>query len=195
MIRWAACAALACATSVTAAAQSATDYLVYSAALDGAFGDRMSQDSGKSPRYMIRDSTEAKGLVTAGLRTEFMRRQFGLFSSAYESTLEDFLAKNETPLRFGQKSFSSRGTVEVLTRKDLPATDDPEKYWQEYYRRYPRARGLIAFSRVGFDDEKKYALVYFHVTCGNLCGERGYALLRFLAGRWIVVRRVVTMMS
>lgn len=178
-----------------AGAQSATDYTVYSAVLDGAFSDRMSQDSGKAPRFVIRDSTESKGLVTAGLRTEFMRRQFGLFSSAYESTLDDFLAKNQTSTRLGPKAFSSRGTVEIATLKDLPAAGDPEKYWQDYYRKFPRARGLMAFSRPGFDSDRKYALVYFHVTCGNLCGERGYALLRFIAGRWIVVRRIVTMMS
>ena len=178
-----------------AAAPSAIDYTVYSAVLDGAFSDRMIQDSGKVPRFVIRDSTESKGLVTAGLRTEFMRRQFGLFSSAYESTLDDFESKNQTSVRLAPKAFSSRGTVEIATRKDLPPDGDPERYWQDYYRKFPRARGLIAFSRPGFDSDRKYALVYFHVTCGNLCGERGYALLRFIAGRWIVVRRIVTMMS
>ena len=178
-----------------AAGPSATDYTVYSAALDGAFSDRMSQDSGKAPRFVIRDSTESKGLVTAGLRTEFMRRQFGLFSSGYESTLDDFLSKNQTSAKLARGAFSSRGTVEIATRKDLPPAEDPEKYWQDYYRKFPRARGLIALSRPGFDSDRKYALVYFHVTCGNLCGERGYVLLRFIAGRWIVVRRIVTMMS
>jgi hypothetical protein len=177
------------------AAQSAADYTVYSAVLDGAFSDRMSQDSGKSPRFVIRDSTEAKGLVTAGLRTEFMRRQFGLFSSAYESTLDDFLARNQTPARLGAKAFSTRGTVEIATRRDLPSAQDPAKFWRDYYEKFPRARGLIAFSRPGLDADRKYALVYFHATCGTLCGERGYVLLRFIAGRWMVLRRVVTMMS
>jgi hypothetical protein len=181
--------------ALAGASQTADDYTVYSAALDGAFAERNAQDSGKAPRFVIRDSTEARGLVTAGLRTEFMRRQFGLFSSAYEGTLDDFLAKNQTAVRLGPKSFSARGTVEIATRKDLPSSEDPDKYWQEYYGKYPRAKGLIAFSRPGFDNGHKYALVYFHATCGHLCGERGYALLRHIAGRWIVVRRVVTMMS
>jgi hypothetical protein len=144
---------------------------------------------------VIRDSTEAKGLVTAGLRTEFMRRQFGFFSSVFESTLDDFIARNQTSTRLGPKAFTAEGTVEIVMRKDLPSTDDPDKYWKEYYWKYPRARGLIAFSRPGFDKDRRYALVYFHTTCGNLCGERGYVLLRYIAGRWIVVRRVVTMMS
>lgn len=175
--------------------QRVHDYTVYSAALDGAFSERMAQDSGKPPRFVIRDSTEAKGLVTAGLRTEFMRRQFGLFSSAYESTLHDFLARNQIPVGLAAKSFASRGSVEIVARRDLPAAQDPEKYWDEYYRKFPRARGLLAFSRPGFDADRKYALLYFHATCGSLCGERGYVLLRSIGGRWIVVRRVVTMMS
>jgi hypothetical protein len=176
-------------------AQTAADYTVYSATLDGAFSDRTAQDSGRASRFVIRDSTEAKGLVTAGLKTEFMRRQFGFFSSAYQGTLDDFISRNQTKIRLGPKAFTAKGTVEVVTRRDLPSADDPDRYWPDFYRKFPGARELIAFSRPGFDKDRRYALVYFHTRCGNLCGERGYVLLRQLAGRWIVVRRVVTMMS
>ena len=176
-------------------AQHPNDYTVYSSVLEGALGESITQDGGKSQHFVVRDSTESKGLATAGLKTEFMRRQFGFFSSAYESTLEDFLARNQSSVKLARKPFEASGHVDVVSRKDLPSADYPEKYWEEYYRKFPRSRGLIAFSRPGFDADRKYALVYFHVACGNLCGERGYALLRFIGGRWIVVRRVVTMMS
>ena len=177
-----------------ALAQHPNDYTVYSSVLDQALGESMSHDGGKSQRFVLRDSTESKGLVTAGLKTEFMRRQFGFFSSAYESTLEDFLARNQSSVKLAAKPFESSGHVDVVSRKDLPRGDS-EKYWDEFNGKFPGSRGLIAFSRPGFDADRKYALVYFHVSCGNLCGERGYALLRFIGGRWIVVRRVVTMMS
>lgn len=175
--------------------QNPSDYNVYSSVLDGALGETMSQDGGRSRRFVVRDSTEARGLVTAGLKTEFMRRQFGLFSSAYESTLEDFLARNQTAVKLASKPFESKGRVDVVGRKDLPSTDDPERYWAEFYKKFEGSRGLIAFSRAGFDADRKYALVYFRVSCGSLCGERGYALLRFIGGQWIVVRRVATMVS
>jgi hypothetical protein len=176
-------------------AQHPNDYTIYSSVLDGALGEAISHDGGKSQHFVVRDSTASKGLVTAGLKTEFMRRQFGFFSSAYESTVEDFLARNQSSVKLAEKPFEASGRVDVVSRKELPSEDNPEKYWEDYYRKFPRARGLIAFSRPGFDVDRKYALVYFHVACGNLCGERGYALLRFIGGRWIVVRRVVTMMS
>ena len=176
-------------------AQHPNDYNVYSSVLEGAFGESVTRDGGKDQLFVLRDSTASKGLVTAGLRTEFMRRQFGFFSSAYQSTVEDFLARNQSSVKLAENAFDAKGDVDVASRKDLPSTDDPDKYWADFYRKFPRSRGLIALSRPGFDTDRKYALVYFHVACGNLCGERGYALLRFIGGRWIVVRRVVTMMS
>lgn len=180
---------------LVASAQSSTDYTVFSVVLEGAFDEGIGQSADKSSRFVVRDSTEAKGLATAGLRTEFMRRQFGFFSSAYQGTLDDFIARNQSAVKLSAKPFSTKGNVDVVTRKDLPPSSDPEKYWEDFFARFPHARGLIAFSRPGFDAERKYALVYFHVACGSLCGQRGYALLRFIGGRWIVVRRVVTMMS
>ena len=176
-------------------AQHPNDYTIYASVLDGAFSESIMRDGTKSQLFVVRDSTASKGLVTAGLKTEFMRRQFGFFSSAYESTVEDFLARNQSSVKVAEKPFDADVKVDVVSRKDLPSADNPEKYWEEFYKKYPRSRGLIALSRPGFDAERKYALVYFHVACGSLCGERGYALLRFIGGRWIVVRRVVTMMS
>ena len=180
---------------IAASVQHPNDYTVYSSVLDGALGESLTQDGGKSQHFVVRDSTASKGLVTAGLKTEFMRRQFGFFSSAYQSTVEDFLKRNESSVKLAEKPFEANGHVDVVSRRDLPSDDDPEKYWEDYHKKFPRSRGLIALSRPGFDADRKYALVYFHVACGNLCGERGYALLRFIGGRWIVVRRVVTMMS
>ena len=176
-------------------AQHPNDYTIYASVLDGAFAESVTRDSGKSQLFVVRDSTASKGLATAGLKTEFMRRQFGFFSSAYQSTVDDFIARNQVSVKLAEKPFDANGEVDVVSRKELPSADNPDKYWEEYYRKFPRSRGLIAFSRPGFDAERKYALVYFHVACGSLCGERGYALLRFIGGRWIVVRRVVTMMS
>ena len=173
-----------------------TDYEVYSAALDALYGQPQASDSGKRARFVLFDSTAAKGLVTAGLRTEFMRRQFGIFSSMYEGTLDNFHSRNQSTVKLSARGFEAKGTVELVSRNTLPSTaGDPEVYWREFYRRYPRARGLISLSQPGYDKSGKYALIYFRTGCGSLCGEAGYALFRRFNGSWVMLKRVITIMS
>lgn len=173
-----------------------TDYEIYSAALDALYGQPQASDSGKRARFVLFDSTAASGLVTAGLRTEFMRRQFGIFSSMYEGTLDNFHSRNQAAVKLSARGFETKGTVELLSRKSLPSTaGDPEVYWREFYRRYPRARGIISLSQPGYDKSGRYALIYFRTGCGSLCGEAGYALFRRFNGSWVMLRRVITIMS
>src|SRR3569832_259339 len=54
--------------------------------------------------------------------------------------------------------------IETLFQKDLG------KGWERYWRQYPNATGLLAFSRVGFDRAHNKAYVYARETCGALCG-------------------------
>lgn len=187
---------------VSEAARTEMDYAVYSAALDGAFGEPLMSDSGKPARFVLRDSTVASGIVTAGLKTEYMRRQFGMLESEYNSTLDSFIARNSKPVALDPSALKTRGTVELVARKDLPVDpavaarpDSPNDYWRQYYTLFPRARGLLGFSRPGYDESRKHALLYFGHGCGWLCAEYGYLLMERRNGSWIVLRKVVTMVS
>jgi len=171
------------------AAQSPSDYSIYRAIV----GSEGSENS-RNAVTIVMDSTAAGGLVTAGLKTEFMRRQFGFFASAYLGTVDDFIARNRVSVKLDRDSIKDSSTFRMIGRRDLPMKDGSVE-WEQYYRKFPGTRGYTTFSRPGFNAEKTYALVYFRNRCGVLCGGGGYYLLRLLGNRWIVVRRVETMMS
>ena len=58
--------------------------------------------------------------------------------------------------------------------------------WTPFQEAYPEAGGMIAFSRVGFDQEGEKALAQFGFRCGDLCGAGGLYLLSKDNGNWVV---------
>jgi len=54
--------------------------------------------------------------------------------------------------------------------REIPSRD-PREYWNEFYRRYPRARGYQAFSPIGYSTDGSDALFYYEHYCGSLCGS------------------------
>jgi len=70
--------------------------------------------------------------------------------------------------------------IETLFQKDLG------KGWERYWRQYPNATGLLAFSRVGFDRAHNKAYVYARETCGALCGDGYSFVLEKVNGTWQV---------
>ena len=59
--------------------------------------------------------------------------------------------------------------------------------WKSFYRTYPKAAGLLQFSRVGIDPETNQALVYIRHTCEGLCGGGFLVLLELKWGTWKVI--------
>ena len=172
-----------------------TDYVIYSAVLD-----RTIEKSSTDPLIVVMDSTASRGLVTAGLKTELMRRHFGVFAATYESTLDDFVAKNQTSIAVTEKPFASVVKVKVVARKDLPSSDtidprNPREFWNQFHAKYPGARGIMTFSRPGFDKSGNHALVYYRLSCGTLCGRVGFVLLRNSGGQWRILQEVVPIIS
>ena len=56
--------------------------------------------------------------------------------------------------------------------------------WTEFHRLYPESRGFVEVSAVGFDAEKKRAMVYLAHHCGLLCGGGGHHFLEKVDGVW-----------
>jgi len=65
--------------------------------------------------------------------------------------------------------------------------------WENVYRKYPKASGIIWVSEIGFNSEQTQALVYVTHGCGATCGEGGYFLLAKESGAWKVVKEIMVM--
>jgi hypothetical protein len=68
---------------------------------------------------------------------------------------------------------------------------DPREYWNEFYRRYPRARGYQAFSPIGYSTSGWEALFYHEYYCGGLCGAGNVVwVARDSNGHWKVRKTI-----
>ena len=67
--------------------------------------------------------------------------------------------------------------------------------WPTFEAKYPEARGLLFFSRVGFDANEDKALVSMGFRCGDLCGAGGFYLLVKENGSWTFQEALMEWMS
>jgi hypothetical protein len=67
--------------------------------------------------------------------------------------------------------------------------------WKSFYAKYPGAGGIMAFSRVGFNEKRDRALVYSTIGCGWLCGTGHYHLLKKEASKWVLIKNYMAWIS
>ena len=60
--------------------------------------------------------------------------------------------------------------LDAKTRKSLFEGVTPGTGWENFFKRYPGAPGILRISHVGFDDTLSHALVYVEHECGAECG-------------------------
>lgn len=107
------------------------------------------------------------------------------FPLAEETTIEDFLSKNEQsyPLK---SCFHVRALVALISEEELGEIFEGTFRWSEFHLRYPFSQGFTELSRVGFNSRMDQALVYIGNSRGSLWGSGNYVLLSKEDGRWIV---------
>src|SRR5437667_10500580 len=49
--------------------------------------------------------------------------------------------------------------------------EDPDKYWHEYYQRFPGASGIIELSAIGYSADGSTGDLMVDTGCGSLCGN------------------------
>jgi hypothetical protein len=60
--------------------------------------------------------------------------------------------------------------LDAKTRKALFEGVTPASGWENFFKRFAGAPGLLRLSHVGFDDSLSHALVYVEHECGADCG-------------------------
>jgi len=67
--------------------------------------------------------------------------------------------------------------------------------WNNFYKKYPGAQGILLFSRVGFDRRRKQALVYAGDQSNYLGGAGYLVLLARKDGTWVVIKQAMIWIS
>jgi hypothetical protein len=70
------------------------------------------------------------------------------------------------------------------TQPDALFRQDLRSAWDEYWRKYPNATGLLTFSRVAFNAANNKAFLYASEVCGPLCGNGYSFVLEKTNGVW-----------
>lgn len=100
-------------------------------------------------------------------------------------TLDNYLAVNQTSQPLLVSDLATNYVI--VTDLDLHL-DDINNFWPAFYKQYPGSSGLISFSNVGFNEQHDQAFLYASRSCGGLCGEGSYFLLKKVNGRWEIVK-------
>jgi hypothetical protein len=174
---------LCCArgSQLGAPTSEAADLDVYRAVVDSMF---VPHSGSRIIRLVVQDSTTVwrrDELVRGSIERLF--RMPGVDSTA----VRDFEARNRNAHSLNTlKQLDLAIPIDLVnseTLKALPRTD-AEKYWNEFYRRYPRSSGLIAFSAIGYSADGSIAVLMVDRGCGGLCGGGYIVSVRRSAGRW-----------
>lgn len=60
--------------------------------------------------------------------------------------------------------------LDAKTRKQLFDGVEPSRGWENFFKRFQGAPGILRISHAGFDDTLAHALVYVEHECGAECG-------------------------
>ncbi|MFH2104169.1 MAG: hypothetical protein ABIJ39_12525 [Chloroflexota bacterium] len=151
-------------------------------------------DQYPAPGYVIMDST-ATGLDGVADLDETLRIVNAQLSGVADETMEDFQGRNLTtqplaadlPLGVAYTLFSLED-MRLLFAEN-------QNGWDLFYNRYPASRGIITFSKVGFNLDFDQALVYVGIQSGWHSGSGAFYLLAKLEGIWHVVTQTLTWVS
>jgi len=143
------------------------EYLIYSTVIDSWF---IKSDI---ELLIIRDYTSLdESLETLEDNLDYLSQV--IFDLSID-TIRDFKAKNthSYPLK---NFFNQNKGYKLITDEEIDEIFDTGG-WKEFYLRYPKSNGILAFSRVGFNSDKTQCLVYASNQEDKLIAEGFYFLL------------------
>ena len=111
----------------------------------------------------------------------------GPMETTWKPVLESFKRENANPRRI--LSDRQIGVPYVVlaaeaTQQFFVGSSDLNASWQRFYEAHPESGGITSWSAVGFDADKRRALVYVGHGCGSLCGEGHYVFMEKQGSAW-----------
>jgi hypothetical protein len=131
---------------------------------------------------VIREETIDCGNDNADMKVNEMREQMENYALKelgvkYELT-ENFHLRNKYCHRLQEKLVSDKKYVFLSKSDENSIFSGKGIYgWSQFDEKFPRSTGIIGFSNVGFNQDRKQALVYVTRSCGGKCGEGDYVLM------------------
>ncbi len=110
-----------------------------------------------------------------------------------EETLANYRAQNANTSLL-QEFLDLPMEVVFLTESESKAIFE-QGGWDAFYARFPKAHGLTALSRVGFNRERTQALVYMGTMSHYLAGAGFFYLLEKERGSWKVKGQLMVWIS
>lgn len=166
---------------------SATDdeYAIYSLIIRTRFAEK------EVTKIVIQDRAGTPGILTAQMADG--ERQFEAYvrkmlPEVQAATVADFKGNGKEAGQL-EKRFSINVPYFLVTSKEISeifhARGDA---WNDFYKKYPGAQGILSFSRVGFDRRRDQALVYYGNQAAWLGGAGYLVLLAKTNGSWVIVK-------
>ncbi|PRX56660.1 hypothetical protein [Flagellimonas meridianipacifica] len=115
---------------------------------------------------------------------------YGFNNSFYNKYINLYFS--DTELKFDTLKIGNNYRLDILKikkREDynykyLSEVPGPEKRWNRSKDFY--LLGLIGFSRILFDEKKKFGIMDFSATCGQQCGLTALVYLKNENGNWVI---------
>ncbi len=175
---------------LTASVPDADEYAIYSLIIRTRFDHR------GLTKIVIKEHS-GMSYLTDQMRDE---RQFWSYvrnklPGIQADTVADFKAENKTADQF-KNEFSLKVPCILVTDEETNAIFRASgDGWYSFYKKYPGAQGILTFSRVGFDRQRKQALVYFGNQRQSLDGAGYLALLAKKDRTWVMVKQTMIWIS
>lgn len=157
-----------------------SDLEVYRAVLDSMFTPRAQS---RFSRIAVVDSTQVFKRENSVALIQSLIEVPGVDSAV----ARDFAARSyQAHSLKGLSSLRLRMPVLLLDRRALALLPraDPEKYWTEFYQRFPDTNGLISLSAIGYSADGNLGVLMVDVGCGGLCGNGYIVVAKRESGKW-----------
>jgi hypothetical protein len=110
----------------------------------------------------------------------------------------DYVNKNDSAFNLENKFNSSTISFTMISSEEIKYffnSQDLNKDWNEFYKKYPKSDGIIKFSRVGFNSDKSQAIVEIGHYYASLGADGFLIYLVKENNNWTIIKIINTWVS
>ena len=127
-------------------------------------------------RIVISDSTSIDFTDLDRLNFEKLRKEFSEFENELknqelqEETFKDFKNQNINSEKILKSEIPNDKIVLISSEEVDKIFKNNRKGWDHFYRKFPKSQGILTLSKIGFNENKTQAIVYYGNQSHYLAG-------------------------